>query len=429
MRQAAVREIFARLARGEGQGAAVFTRTYHDGAMREARASDLRHARDAPASEVDGLILSIKDLFDIAGEPTAAGARALWNEPSASRDAAIVRRLRAAGGIILGKANMTQFALSCLGLNPDFGTPLCPWDRANERIAGGSSSGSAASVADGFADAAIGTDTGGSIRVPAAFCNLVGFKPTTGRVPTDGCFTLSWSLDSIGPIARDVRTCALVDAVLAGGDPPLAPRREGLVVGVPEGFLLDAMDAAVQKAFDAALGRLERADVTLIRVALPALDDLPEIGRLGGFATSEGWASHRALFERVGDRCDPRVMERFRAAAGVTLADHREMLRLRAEIIARCEPVDGCDAILFPTVPIIPPRLADLVDDDAYYAANARCYRNAWVVNALDRCAVTIPCGFPDAAPVGLTLMARRAADAGLLAIAEGLEGAIRGTD
>lgn len=365
-REAMIRRTLAGLAARDGRSAVIFTRLYSEGAMREARASDARHARGAAVSAIDGLTVSIKDLFDVAGETTLAGARTRAGEPAATHDAVVVQRIRAAGAIVLGKANMTQFALSCLGLNPDFGDPLSPWRRDEGRIAGGSSSGSAASVADGYVDAAIGTDTGGSIRVPAAFCDLVGFKSTVGRVPTGGCFTLSWTLDSIGPIARDVRTCALVDAVLAEG-PLLGPAVCGaIVLGVPEGFLLETMDGDVQRAFDAALSRLGQAGVRLVPVALPALDDLSEIGRIGGFATSEGWASHRALFERIGDRIDPRVINRFRAAAGMTLADHREMLRLRADIIARCKALDGCDAILFPTVPIVPPRLADLGDDTAY---------------------------------------------------------------
>jgi aspartyl-tRNA(Asn)/glutamyl-tRNA(Gln) amidotransferase subunit A len=408
-------------------GAAIFTTIYRQSARLEAASSHQRHITGALLTPNDGRIISIKDLFDVAGETTLAGARALADEAPASVDAPIIAGLRRAGAVILGKTNMTQFALSCLGLNPDFGTPLSPWDRDARRIAGGSSSGAAASVAEGVVDLAIGTDTGGSIRVPAAFCGVVGFKPTAGRIDTGGTFTLSWTLDTIGPIANDVHSCAEADAILANGPAPLPPRRDGVTLGVPDGFLLDTMDAHVTVGFEAALIRLAHAGVRLVSVALPAVADLPEIGRAGGgFAPTEGWAAHANLFERVGDRCDPRVMRRFLDASHTRLSDYYTMLQIRDRIIRKCEAEDGCDAIVFPTVPIIPPRLEELDRDDAYYAANARAYRNAWVVNALGRCAITIPCGAAGGPPVGLTIMARAGADAELLSIAEGLEDAIR---
>lgn len=422
---ALVQAAFDQIGDPGGQGATVFTRTYRERAIAAAAQSDVRRAAGRCLSPIDGIPISIKDLFDVAGETTAAGAIAMAGEPPATRDAAIVARLKAAGAVIVGRTNMTEFALSCLGLNPSLGTPLSPWQRDERRIAGGSSSGAAASVADGMAVAAIGSDTGGSVRVPAAFCGLVGFKPTARRIDRTGAFVLSRSLDSIGPIASSVACCALLDRFLSG-ETVVAAATDRPVIGIPAAILLDDLDPEVASAFDAACRRLSR-HADLVEVPLPSLAGLSQIGALGGFSTVEGWADHAALFDRIADRCDPRVMNRFRAARNTPVADYLEMLRLRADIIRRFDrEALGCDAIAYPTVAMVPPRLSDLANDAAYYAANARAYRNAGVANVLDRCAISIPCMAPGTAPVGLTLMGRTSGDADLHALAELLESAIR---
>ncbi|MEH3106435.1 MAG: amidase [Sphingomonas fennica] len=417
----------ARASAEEGQGATVFTRLYRDSAMAGAERADARRRAGRPLSAIDGLPVSIKDLFDVGGETTTCAAPALAGAPAAVRDATVVARLKAAGAVLVGRTNMTQFALSCLGLNPALGTPLSPWQRAEGRIAGGSSSGAAASVADGMAVAAIGSDTGGSVRVPAAFCGLVGFKPTARRIDRTGAFPLSRSLDSIGPIAASVACCAMLDAILAA-ERTGAPTLHRPVIGIPSTLLVDDLDPAVAAAFEAACRRLARhADLTT--VALPSLGDLAGIAALGGFSTVEGWADHADLFERIGDACDPRVMDRFRAARATSVATYFAMCRLRRDIIDRFDrDASGCDAIAYPSVAILPPRLSDLADDAAYHALNMRAYRNAGVANLLDRCAISIPCTAAGAPPVGFTLMGATCGDVRLLALAERLEPVIRGS-
>lgn len=422
---ALVRAALDQAARAGGQGATVFTRTYEDAALGAAMQSDLRRRAGQRRSAIDGIPISIKDLFDVAGETTMAGSIAMASEPPAARDAVVVARLRSAGAVIVGRTNMTEFALSCLGLNPALGTPLSPWRRDESHIAGGSSSGAAASVADAMAVAGIGSDTGGSVRVPAAFCGLVGFKPTARRIDRTGAFVLSRSLDSIGPIGPSVACCALLDCILSG-ETLVATATGRPVIGIPATILLADLDPAVASAFDAACRRLA-CHADLVELALPSLEALPNIAALGGFSTVEGWADHAHLFDRIGDRCDPRVMSRFRAARNTPVADYFEMLRLRADIVGRFDrEASACDAIAYPTVAMTPPRLCDLTADAAYYAANSRAFRNAGVANLLDRCAISIPCMAPGAAPVGLTLMGRTGGDADLLALAQRLEPAIR---
>jgi aspartyl-tRNA(Asn)/glutamyl-tRNA(Gln) amidotransferase subunit A len=412
--------------RTDGQGGAIFTRLYRQAALAAAAAADVRAASGAPLSAIDGLLVSIKDLFDVAGEATEAGAPALSRESPALTDAAVVARLRAAGAVIVGKTNMTQFALSGLGLNPQRGTPLSPWRRAEAHIAGGSSSGAAASVADAMVAAAIGTDTGGSVRIPAAFCGLVGFKPTASRVSRRGVFALSPSLDSIGPICTTVKACAAIDAVIADpepehGSPSLAD--DVIRIATPLHYVLEDLDPAVAAAFTAALERLERVGAQRVDLAGPWLERLPELSAAGGFSPIEGWAEHREVFERVHGACDQRVMARFLAARAARAADYIDMLKLRGSLMdlagAAFSPFA---AVAFPTVAMVPPRLAELDGDAAYDLANRRVIRNAAVANLLDVCAITLPCHQPGEAPVGFTLMGPRNGDKALLDLAMRLE-------
>ena len=425
-RVADVEACFAGIRDAKGQGSTVFSRTYEALALRAAADADARWASGTRRSPLDGVTVSIKDLFDVAGETTTAGAPALANEPPATRDAVVVSRLRDAGAVIVGKTNMTQFALSCLGVNPQMGTPLSPWMRGEGRIAGGSSSGAAASVADNLAAVAVGTDTGGSVRVPAAFCGLVGFKPTARRVDLTGVFSLSRSLDSIGPIGRSVQDCAILDSVLSGrtGEEVAPVERSDLTLGVPTHGLIEGLDAEVARAFEAALDRLDRAGVRLVDVPLPVLMDTEALAGLGSFSIIEGGRDHAELFARLGHRCDPRVMDRFRSGASISDETYGEMLSLRARIIAQ-RPFD-CDAVVYPTVSIVPPRLDGLEDEAAYLAANARIYRNAGVANLLDACAISLPCHDRDAAPAGFTLMGRSGEDRALLNLAAHVEQIVR---
>src|SRR5580658_7346290 len=244
-----------------GEGPRTFLKVYGETARATADAYDALRRQGATPSMFAGIPVSIKDLFDVAGDVTTSGSVALRHAPPASRDALAVARLRSAGFIPIGRTNMTEFAFSGLGLNPHYGTPLNPFDRQPGRVPGGSSSGAAISITEQMAYGALGTDTGGSCRIPAAFCGIVGFKPTAERVPRTGCYPLSSTLDSIGPLARSVACCATLDAVLA--DEPLRTLAPipvtGVRLAVPQSYVLEDIDAVVAAAFERALQAIARA--------------------------------------------------------------------------------------------------------------------------------------------------------------------------
>ncbi|MGE0415378.1 MAG: amidase, partial [Acetobacteraceae bacterium] len=305
--RALVEDALARIADPAGEGGRAFIKVHAQSARAAADAMDgLRKAGRAPGRYA-GIPIALKDLFDIAGEPTPAGSRALADAPPATANAPVVQRMLHAGFISMGRVNMTEFAFSGLGINPHYGTPSSPWDRASKRIPGGSSSGTAVAVADGMAAAGLGTDTGGSCRIPAAFCGIVGYKPTALRVPIDGVLPLAPSLDSVGPLAPSVACCSAIDAILAGADPVLpAPLSlEGLRLAVPENLVLDGMDATVSAAFDRALSVLSKAGARIIRIKCPEFDEMPTVNAKGGFAASEAYAWHRRVLAEKGTLYDP----------------------------------------------------------------------------------------------------------------------------
>lgn len=410
----------------KGQGKIIYTRLYEGRARRAAKQSERRYSFGGEWSLLDGVPISIKDIFDVAGEATTVGVPALAGGSPARRNSALVASLRSAGAIITGRTNMTQFALSCLGLNPDLGTPLSPWNRHEERIAGGSSSGAAASVADGMAIAAIGTDTGGSVRIPAAFCGLVGFKPSQARNDLTGCFAISSSLDSIGSLAPSVACCATIDQVLNGPPPQVDGSPGGLHIAIAGSFLTDGLDPVVADAFDEAIRRIERTGLRFKEAPVSIGSLMQRIGQLGGLSTVEGWKAHSRLFTHYRGRCDPRVINRYLSAASVGDEDYREMLMLRGEIMRWANHGAEWDILIYPTSPILPPRLAELSTDEDYFAANARIYRNAGLANLADCCAISIPCHDQGAPPVAVTLMARRNHDGLLLSFARRVEKALR---
>lgn len=419
----------AALARAQdeaGEGARVFTRLYVESALAQARASDTLRAAGIVRSAVDGLPISIKDLFDVEGETTMAGSVAREGEPAADADAEVVQRLIAAGAVIIGRTNMTEFAYSGLGINPHYGTPLNPYDRATGRIPGGSSSGAAVSVSDGMAAAAIGSDTGGSVRIPAALCGLTGFKPSAWRVSMAGVLPLSANLDSIGPIAASVRCCAELDAILSGdgGPVPEAMPLRGLRLAVPTTLALDAIDKHVAESFAAAVARLKGAGALVDEIAVPEFAELAAINAKGGFTAAEAWAWHRDLIARAGKRYDPRVVSRIIRGKDMSAADYLDLLDAREAWVAAVDRrIAGYDALIMPTTPIVAPAVADLqASDDAYYAANGLILRNPTLINFLDGCALSLPCQAAGTAPVGLMIAGSNGADRRILAIGLSVE-------
>ncbi|HKU15103.1 MAG TPA: amidase [Steroidobacteraceae bacterium] len=424
-----VERCIANIQDSTGEGARTFLAVTPERALATADFHDAMRARGAAIGPYAGVPISIKDLFDVTGEITTAGSKLLRTAPPATRDAVAVARLRAAGFVILGRTNMTEFAFSGLGLNPHYSTPRNPWERTTGRIPGGSSSGAAISITDGMAFAALGTDTGGSCRIPAAFCGIVGYKPTARRVPRAGTFPLSMSLDSIGPLANTVACCAAVDAILADEAVHALPavKLGGLRFGVPQSLVLDGLDADVAAAFERALGTLSSAGARIIDVPLVELKELQEINRKGGLATAEAYAVHRKYLATAQADYDPRVATRILRGREQDAADYIELLQRRHDFIERVAAVLApFDAMLMPTVAILPPRLDAFARDEDYVRINAQVLRNPSVVNFLDGCAISIPCHERGAAPVGLSLFGLANSDRRLLAIADAAEQALQ---
>jgi len=421
-----IERALARITDPAGEGARTFTKVYADTARAAADAQDRLRAAGYVASPLAGLPISIKDLFDVAGEATLAGSKALDDAPRAPRDAPIVARLRAAGAVLIGRTNMTEFAFSGVGINPHYGTPGNPVDR--RCIPGGSSSGAAVSVADGDAVVAIGTDTGGSVRIPAALCGIVGLKPTQERISRAGATPLSTTLDSIGPLANSVACCAIADAVMAGEEPVAPPpiAVERLRLGVPQTFVLDDLAAEVAAAFSDACTKLSHAGARIGDLPLAELGEYRTINAKGGFAPIEAFAWHKPLLARRGDDYDPRVRSRIERGGGMSAVEYIELCAARADLIARVAArTADFDALLMPTVAITAPPIAAFARDEDYFRLNALILRNPSVINFLDRCAVTLPIQQPGAMPVGLMVVGERGADRRLLAVAAGIEAAI----
>lgn len=419
----------ARIIDPAGEGARSFVKIYADSARAAADAQDAARKAGYVASPLAGLPVSIKDLFDVAGEVTRAGSMALDDAPLAERDAPVVARLRAAGAVLIGRTNMTEFAFSGVGINPHYGTPGNPYDRS--LIPGGSSSGAAVSVGDAQAIVAIGSDTGGSVRIPAALCGIVGFKPTQRRVPRDGVLPLSTTLDSIGPLANSVACCAIADAIMAGEPPeaPLPAPVAGLRLGVPQTYVLDGLGSEVASAFADSCTRLSRAGVQIADLRLAELAELPAINAGGGFAPIEAYAWHKKLIARRGDDYDQRVRTRIERAAGMSAVDYINLSAARADLIARVDARTAAfDALLMPTVTMSAPPIAAFARDDDYRHLNAAILRNPSVINFLDRCAITLPIQPAGAPPVGLMVVGEHGADRRLLGLARGIEAALAAT-
>ncbi len=363
--------------------------------------------RSGAVGPLAGMQVSIKDLFDVAGQPTAAGSKVLATAPPAATDSTAIARLRAAGAVLAGRTNMVEFAFSGVGINPHYGTPVNPADTSVERIPGGSSSGAAVSVATGAAQAGLGSDTGGSIRIPAALCGVVGFKSTARLVPTTGAVPLSTSLDTVCAVTRSVQDAVAVHQVLAARsvrlrNKPLANCRFAVV----NTLMQDDLDSTVAAAFERTLVLLRASGAQIQSIDLVEINELDRINATGGLSAIESFAWHRKLIATHQADYDPRVALRILRGASMTAIDYVELVAARADWIRRvAQLLQGFDAVLSPTVPMVAPPIASVLTNDAeFFRVNGLLLRNTSVVNMLDGCGISLPCQRPGELPVGLML-------------------------
>ncbi len=408
-----------------------FVTTSFDSARASARAADAALTRGADPGALGGLAVSIKDLFDVEGEVSAAGSTILAASPAAAADAPAVARLRRAGAAFIGRTNMTEFAYSGVGINPHHGTPANAATLALDpepRIPGGSTSGGATSVASGAAWAALGSDTGGSIRIPAALQGVVGFKCTARLVPTAGAVPLSTTLDTVCAMTRSVRDAVVLHEILADRTVALArPPIASLTFAVPQTLMLDSLDATVARAFARALSALSAAGARIVDLALPELAEIASMNAAGGLLAAEAWAWHRRLLADHEASYDPRVAKRLRRGEAISAADYIDLLGARRSWILRMEAaLRGFDAMLSPTVPVVAPHREPLVaDDTAFLAANGLLLRNTSPVNLLDGCALSLPCHGAADLPIGLMIWSAALHDDAVLDAALAIEAAL----
>lgn len=408
----------------EAPAAHVFTRLYEAAAIEAARHADAQAHAGVQQSLLAGLPVSIKDMYDVAHETTMAGSIACRGEAPAAADAAAVARLRGQGAAILGKTNMTEFAFSGVGINPHYGTPRNPADPVQARIPGGSSSGAAVSVALGLCVGALGSDTGGSIRIPAALCGLVGFKSSQSRVPRHGAFELARSLDTACAMAWCVEDVLHMDAAMADQPLQVDPRPlHGMRFAVPRTLMFDGIEPAVALAFDRVLSTLSAAGATIVDIAAAELGEIATVNAPGGFSPVEASAVHRTRFAHKRQDYDSRVAARIELGMGVSASDYIHMQDKRADWKLRMgRQLQGFDALLCPTVPLVAPTIEALASDEAFFRANGLLLRNTFAINLLDGCAFSLPCQRQGELPVGIMLSATQGQDARLAAVALAVE-------
>lgn len=406
-----------------------FVRRFDAQARASAAAIDTAHAAGLPLPPLAGVPISIKDLFDVAGQPTTAASRSLADAQTATQDSPAVARLRLAGAVLVGHTNMSEFAFSGVGINPHHGTPRhVRSTSARPRIPGGSTSGGAVSVASGACWAALGSDTGGSIRIPAALQGLVGFKNTQRLTPLAGTVPLSSTLDTACAITRNVADAILVHGILAARTPRLPTKPlPALRFAVPETVMLDDLEPAVATAFGATLATLSRAGASIQTLPMAALAELGPMQARASFAAAESWAWHRQRLATREADYDPRVALRIRRGSQMSAADYIDLMQARADWILRMEQtMAGFDAMLSPTVPILAPAMAPLVDDDdLFFQTNTLLLRNPSAVNMLDGCGLSLPCPTDGDWPVGLMVWGPALADDAILAASLHIESAL----
>ena len=426
--RARLEQALSNIADPKGEGSRACLTLYKESAIAAADAAD-RRARDGISlGPLDGKVITIKDLFDVAGEVTRAGSKILADEEKpAEADAPVIARLRRAGGVIVAKTNMVEFAFSAIGTNPHYGTPGNPADRA--RVPGGSTSGGAVAVADGMCELTIGSDTGGSTRIPAALCGITGFKPSKQRVPTEGAFPLSFTLDSVGPMAGNVKDCADADAIMAGDEAdPLAAAPLGAIrLGVAQGLPLDGLDKVVGERFSSALSAFGKAGLVLHDEKIPLIEEMAALVATGWLPPPEGLAVHQDRLKRRPQDFDPNIRVRLERAAQMPAAHYIATLQQRARLIramhARLADLDG---LLMPATPIVAPTIAEVSDAAVFTQKNLQLLRNTAIANCFDLCSITLP--IPgNGLPAGMMIVSRNGDDRKLLRVAATLETILSG--
>jgi aspartyl-tRNA(Asn)/glutamyl-tRNA(Gln) amidotransferase subunit A len=413
----------------QAQGGKAYLSLDQNSALAAAKAADFYRQSGCMLSPIAGLAVSIKDLFDVKGQVTASGSKVLAHQNTATKDSVVIEKLRKAGAVIFGRTNMSEFAFSGLGLNPHYGTPT--YADHFKRIAGGSTSGGAVSVALGHAVAALGSDTGGSLRIPAAFCGLVGFKPSSNRISTEGAFPLSFSYDTIGTITQSVEDNIILDEILSDEKfQKKSLQAKQLKIAITDDYVLDDAEPEVIEAYHATLKHLKQQGFVFEKVDLSELYQITEINQAGGLTAAEAWFIHRNSLDNPEQyvQYDVRVAQRINRGQQISAADYLTTQAQRKVLIESITAkLSGFDAWIYPTVAITPPLLEPLQQDDAlFFKTNALVLRNTTVMNFLDGCAVSIPCHQPDQLPVGLSIAGLHGQDQHILNISLLIESLIK---
>jgi aspartyl-tRNA(Asn)/glutamyl-tRNA(Gln) amidotransferase subunit A len=429
--RALVERNLANIADPKGEGKRAFIKVNVEQARAAADAIDLQRKAGIPLGPLAGLTIGVKDLFDTKGDVTMDGTIVMAKNAPATADATAIARLRKAGAIIIGRNTMVEAAYSGMGTNSHYGTPKNPYDRETGRIPGGSTSGGAVAVADGMAFAAIGSDTGGSARIPAALCGLAGFKSSQFRIPLDGAVPLSTTLDSVGPIGRTVADLILLDAVMAGeAETTLSPvPLKGVRFLLPTNYMLDGVTDEVRRCFERAVARIKALGATVVEMDLPLLNKAGTVNPKGTLAAVEGHNAHRKYLEASPEQYDPRVVKRILPGGAIKGIDYAQTLKNVAEFGRdMTAALAGFDGLISPTVVDIAPTIAEVtVNEDEYYRFNGRMLRNCSVANLIDGCGISVPCHAEGKAPVGFMVTGVRGSDRRVLAIGLSLEAAFRG--
>ena len=406
-------------------------------AVAAARAAEQALLAGDSVGPLHGIPIALKDLIDVAGMPTAGGSVVYRDMPT--RDATVTRRLRQAGAIVLGKAHQVELAFGGVGTNSHYGTPWNPWDTVTHRAPGGSSSGSAVCVAADLAPAAIGTDTGGSVRIPAALCGLVGLKPTFGRVSKAGLMPLDSQLDCAGPLARTVADAALLYQAIAGPDPedatthalplddPLATLYDdvaGTRLRIPREYFWDDVDPEVEAAVRASVQTFADLGLDVDEIAIEELDDVAEVRARGRLIAVEAYLNFGAEIESDPSGFDPVVLSRVQDGESMRAYEYMSIKRDNARLRARfAQSTRHIDVLLAPTTPVVAPAVDDIDDRERYAETNLLLLRNTSAANALGLCAISVPCGFTrDGLPIGLQLIAPACGELLLLRLARAYE-------